>query len=254
MPLSIAQWHDRFRQQARWTEALRAHFFSREEIRRARRILEVGCGTGAVSASVARDFPRASVAGVDLDIPRLRFARSQVPACAYAAGDGRRLPFPAQAFDLVYCHYLLLWIPSPEQALREMVRVALPGGWVAALAEPDHTARKDSPPPLDELGKLQTDALRRQGADPALGRRLADLFADAGLIVEETGCLESSGVIGGEAEEDLVLEWQIAKEDIGTMVADSEWQRFRRADSDARQRGDRVLFVPTYYCLGRRKN
>ncbi len=254
MPLSIEQWHDRFQQQARWTEALRAHFFSREEIRRARRILEVGCGTGAVSASVARDFPRASVAGVDLDIPRLRFARALDPASAYAVGDGRRLPFPTRSFDLVYCHYLLLWIPSPADALREMARVARPGGWVAALAEPDHTARKDFPPPLEELGKLQTDALRRQGADPALGRSLTDLFADAGLIVEETGILESNGLPGGQTEEDSEREWQIVKEDIGTAVAESEWKRFRRTDSDARRRGDRVLFVPTYYCLGRRKN
>jgi SAM-dependent methyltransferase len=156
----------------------------------------------------------------------------------------------------VYFHYLLLWIPSPEQALREMARVARPGGWVAALAEPDHTARKDSPPPLDELGKLQTDALRRQGADPALGRRLADLFADAGLIVAETGMLESNGLHGGQTDEEVEveMEWRIAKDDIGAAVADSEWQKFRRADSDARRRGERVLFVPTYYCLGRRKN
>jgi ubiquinone/menaquinone biosynthesis C-methylase UbiE len=254
MSLSIENWHERFRQQARWTSSLRAHFFSREDIRRAQRILEVGCGTGAVSSSVARDFPRASVAGVDLDIPRLRFARSYDPACAYAAGDGRELPFPARSFDLVFCHYLLLWIPSPVQALREMARVARPGGWVIALAEPDYSTRIDSPPPLESLGRLQTEALRRQGADPTLGRRLASLFAEAGLSVEETGILGSRDLHGVQMDEDSELEWRVLKEDIGPEATNSEWETFRRADSDARRRGDRILFVPTFYCFALRKN
>jgi ubiquinone/menaquinone biosynthesis C-methylase UbiE len=254
MPLSVDNWHERFRQQARWTESLRTHFFSRGDIRRARRILEVGCGTGAVSETVARDFPQASVAGVDVDLPRLRFARSHDPACAYAAADGRKLPFPARAFDLVLCHYLLMWIPSPAAALREMARVARPGGWVIALAEPDYGARIDFPPPLDELGRLQTEALRRQGADPILGRRLAGLLADAGLSVEETGILESRELPAGNPEEDSDLEWRILREDIGAKAADSEWETFRRADSESRRRGDRVLFVPTFFCLARKKD
>jgi ubiquinone/menaquinone biosynthesis C-methylase UbiE len=254
MPLSIEDWHDRFCQQARWTESLRAHFLSRMDLGRLRRILEVGCGTGAVCASVARELPSAKVAGVDLNIRRLEFARSHDPACAYAAGDGTQLPFPARTFDLVFCHYLLLWIPSPAQALREMARVVRPGGWVIALAEPDHSARIDYPPPLDELGRLQTDALRRQDADPALGRRLASLFTDAGLNVEETGILGSQDIHSGRPDEDSELEWRILKEDVGPAVTSSGWERFRKADSAALARGERVLFVPTFYCFARQKN
>ena len=118
----------------------------------------------------------ARVIGLDIDIARLGFARSHDPASAYVAGNGVQLPFPPGAFDLVLCHYLLLWIPSPVDALREMARVAIPGGWVIALAEPDHSARIDYPSPLEELGAAQTAALTRQGADPALGRRLAELI------------------------------------------------------------------------------
>jgi ubiquinone/menaquinone biosynthesis C-methylase UbiE len=254
MSLFIQEWHERFRQQARWTESLRAHFFFREDVRRSQRILEVGCGTGAVSSAVARDFPKASVAGVDIDRQRLNFARSHDPACAYAAGDGRQLPFPARAFDLVFCHFLLLWIPSPAQALREMARVVRPGGWVIALAEPDHAARIDFPPPLESLGKVQTEALRRQGADPALGRRLASLFADAGLSVEETGILGSQDLRSRRPDEDSDLEWRILEEDVGPALASSEWETFRRIDSDARRRGERVLFVPTFYCFALRKD
>lgn len=253
MPLSMDDWHNRFCQQACWTESLRAHFFSRKDLGRLRRILEVGCGTGAVSASVARELPSAKVIGVDLNIRRLEFARSHAPASAFAAGDGKQLPFPPRAFDLVLCHYLLLWIPSPLLALREMARVVRPGGWVIALAEPDHTARIDFPPPLDELGRLQMEALRRQGADPALGRRLASLFADAGLSVEETGILGSQDIHSVRPDEDSELEWRILKEDVGPAVTSSEWERFRKADSAARNRRERILFVPTFYCFALRK-
>ncbi len=254
MPLSIEEWHNRFCQQARWTESLRAHFFSRMDLGRLDRILEVGCGTGALSAALARDHPAAKVSGVDLDIRRLEFARSHDPACAYAAGDARRLPFPARAFDAVLCHFLLLWIPSPAAAVREMARVVRPGGWVIALAEPDHTARIDFPLPLERLGGLQTDALRRQGADPTLGRRLAELFANSGLSVEETGILGAQVIPAEPSGGDSELEWRILKEDIGPRVSESEWETFRKANSVSRERGARVLFVPTFYCFGRRRD
>jgi ubiquinone/menaquinone biosynthesis C-methylase UbiE len=254
MPLSIEDWHNRFCQQACWTESLRTHFFSRKDIGRLQRILEVGCGTGAVSSSVARELPSAKVSGVDMNIRRLEFARSHDPASAYAAGDGKQLPFPARAFDLVLCHFLLLWIPSPMLALREMARVVRPGGWVIALAEPDHSARIDYPPPLEELGAAQTAALERQGADPALGRRLAELFAAAGLSIEETGILGSQDNHSEQTGEDSELEWKVLKEDIGQEISESDWEKFRQADMGARRRGERILFIPTFYCFARQKN
>jgi SAM-dependent methyltransferase len=253
MPLSVEEWHNRFCQQARWTEPLRAHFFFRRNLGNPHRILEVGCGTGAVSASIAREQPSAKVAGLDLDLPRLQFARSHDSACVYAAGDARRLPFPAGAFDIVLCHFLLLWIPSPVKALREMARVARPGGWVLALAEPDYTARIDSPATLEPLGAAQTEALRRQGADVSLGRHLAEVFAEAGLGVVETGVLASPEAAGKQNDADSELEWKILKEDTGRSFSESEWEKFRRADSAARRRGERILYVPTYYCFARRE-
>ncbi len=248
MPLSIEEWHARFCQQARWTESLRAHFFSRRDLGNPHRILEVGCGTGAVSASIAREQPSAKVAGVDLDFPRLRFARSRDTACAYAAGDAQRLPFPAGAFDIVLCHFLLLWIPSPVLALREMARVARPGGWVAALAEPDHTARIDSPAALEPLGAAQTEALRRQGADVSLGRRLAEVFAQAGLAVVETGVLTSPDGAGNQSDADSELEWKILKEDVGRSFSESEWGKFRRAEFRRTPAG-RTRFVCSHLLL-----
>jgi len=252
MPLSNEEWHNRFCQQARWTEPLRAHFFNRKDVGGLERILEVGCGTGAISSAIARERSSAKITGVDVDIHRLEFARSHDPNCAYLAGDGTWLPFATGAFDLVLCHFLLLWIPSPARALREMARVARPGGWVIALAEPDYTGRIDYPHALGKLGAAQTAALARQGADPGFGRRLVDVFTESGLTVVESGVLRSQDSSAEPTGGDSDLEWKILREDIGAGFSEPEWVEFRKADSDARRIGDRVLFVPTFYCFARR--
>jgi SAM-dependent methyltransferase len=252
MSLSIEQWHGRYCEQARWTESLRAHFFSRPEIRRSGRILEVGCGTGAVSSSVALEIPTAKITGVDIDLPRLNFARSHDPAGMYAAGDGKRLPFPDRAFDLVFCHYLLLWVPSPEQVLREMARAVRPEGWVIALAEPDYSARIDYPPPLDELGGLQRRALRSQGADPDIGRKVATLFHECGLQIIETGILGARWTFPAD-QSSRQSEWDVLRSDLQGTISEERLEAFHRADQAAYQDGTRVLFLPTFYCLGYRK-
>jgi SAM-dependent methyltransferase len=252
MSLSIEQWHSRFCEQARWTEALRAHIFSQAEIRRSRRILEVGCGTGAVTTSVTREIPTAKVFGVDIDPSRLSFARLHDRASAYAAGDGKRLPFPDRSMDLVVCHYLLLWVPSPEQALREMARVVRTEGWVVALAEPDYSARIDYPESLVELGRLQRQALLRQGANPDIGREVAPLFHACGLQIIETGILGARWAFPAD-ESAQKSEWDVLRSDLQGTVPAKRLEAFRRADQAAYRDGTRILFLPTFYCLGRRK-
>lgn len=252
MTLTLEDWHRRYRLQARWTESVRSHIFSRAEIRRARMILEVGCGTGAVAAAVGREYPSVRVVGLDIDPARLVFARAHNRTPGYAGGDALRLPFRDGVFDLTFCHYLLLWISKPDAALREMARVTRRGGWVAALAEPDYGARIDYPPPLDEFGRRQTESLRRQGADPEFGRRLAGLLAESGVRVKDSGILGSQPgpgrPDGGEAES----ETRILFEDLGDEFSDSERRRFAEADRAARESGRRVLFVPTFFAAGTR--
>ncbi len=219
MTLTLDDWHERFLQQAAWTESLRAQLFARAGIRDARRILEVGCGTGAVCASAAREYPSADFFGVDIDLARLRFARAHGRDCRYAHGDALHLPFPNGAFDLTYCHYLLLWLGDPDQALREMVRVTRRGGWVAALAEPDYGGRIDYPPELAATGRMQAESLRRQGADPEIGRKLAGLLHSSGVRVETSGVLGADLPSGGEESKDAELEFKILMEDLGEKVS-----------------------------------
>jgi SAM-dependent methyltransferase len=92
------------------------------------RILQVQCGDGDGALFLAREFPRASVRGVDADEEAIRRAAARVGLdpegrVAFKAGGPRRLPFPDDLFDLVA---LLDAEPPP----REVARVLRPGGYL----------------------------------------------------------------------------------------------------------------------------
>jgi ubiquinone/menaquinone biosynthesis C-methylase UbiE len=90
------------------------------------RILDIGCGTGAGTLFLAREFPRASVRGIDLSEEMIREARSKVGLdpegrIAFKVADAADLPYEDESFDLV----AQLNMPP---FFEEMVRVLRPGG------------------------------------------------------------------------------------------------------------------------------
>lgn len=239
-------WHARYQQQAGWTRHLRAYLCERAGLRTARRALEVGCGTGAILAPLQTS---AAVHGLDLEPAALTECRVHAPSVFLTRADAHALPYAARTFDLTFCHFLLLWVSDPLQALREMKRVTRRGGHVLALAEPDYRARVDQPEELAVLGRLQRESLRRQGADPDLGGRLAALFAEAGIEIIETGALaaaESAPPTPGERE----LEWAALEADLAGSLPEEEVRRLKALDERAWARGERLLHVPTYFAWG----
>jgi len=254
-------WHSRFLQQATWTRDLRVYLFERSGLTRARRVLEVGCGTGAILS----DLPTPAVVhGLDLEPVRLAEARVHVPSAAFVCGNALALPYPSRAFDITFCHFLLLWVRDPLLALLEMKRVTRPGGAVLALAEPDYDSRVDKPDALAPLGHWQAESLRRQGADPGLGSRLAALFRQAGIRPIETGTLRGSpgsiclanrtGRGGGErlpAPAEREMEWAVLETDLADWVPAQEIRRMKLLDEQAWERGERLLQVPTYFAWGK---
>lgn len=246
--MSLADWHRRYRQQSEWTRAVRQHLFTQGGLPPDAQVLEVGCGTGAVLGRMVAETSY-QLTGIDLDRPSLVFAQRLPPQLnALAQGDGRRLPFRDACFDAVYCHYLLLWVADPVRVLQEMRRVTRPGGAVIALAEPDHAARIDAPPPLDSLGHLQTAALAAQGADTQMGRKLAQCFRQAGLAEIRSGLLGAEWTAPGQAPDPL--EWQTLQTDLASNLSAAELARYQALDQTAWGHGTRVLFIPTFYALG----
>ena len=239
-------WHDRYTQQARWTEDLRKYLFEKAGLTGAQRILEAGCGTGAVLSSI--NIP-AAMYGLDISAGALSEARIHVPGAKLVRGDALALPYPDSTFDITFCHFLLLWVSDPLQAVREMARVTRPGGSVLALAEPDHSRRVDKPESLAPLGRLQAEALRRQGADPSFGARLADTFIRAGIELIEAGTLQKSE--GESARREREIEWAVLEADLAGLVPGAELNKLKRLDEKAWADGERVLYVPTYFAWGR---
>jgi len=239
-------WQARYRQQVGWTQNLRRYALDKIGLSVSARLLEAGCAGGALLGALRADgFARLS--GIDLDFAALQLLPEGIPA---ACADGQRLPFRTGSFDACLCHFYLLWVRDPRLALRELRRVTRPGGWLLALAEPHYPARVDRPPSLKKLGRLQTRALRAQGAHVDMGARLLRLFHKLGLQQVESGVLqplEPESLSARERE----LEWAVLAADLEDRLPPAELERLRRLDQSAWRAGERVLHVPLHYALGR---
>jgi SAM-dependent methyltransferase len=248
MTLTPQEWHQRFRQQVRWTQELRTHLLPRAGLAYAQRLLEIGCGTGALLEDMQTAFSGA-LFGLDIAAPHLGQAHRHAPHANLTQADAHYLPYPTGIFDLAVCHFLLLWVTDPAQTVSEMARVTRPGGAVLALAEPDYGGRIDYPEELSKIGAWQTAALQRQGADPFVGRRLATLLVGAGLQDVE------AGVLGGRwtdppSSAELALEWKVLQEDLIATPEAGQLPGLRALDEAAWARRERVLYVPTFYAIG----
>lgn len=239
-------------QQAKWTQDLRHHLYSQINFGLARRVLEVGCGTGAVLAELTMQT-HGDIFGLDISANYLNLAARNLPGIALILGDAHALPCSAGDFDISLCHFLLLWVSDPIEVVSEMARVTQPGGFVLALAEPDYGGRIDFPSELGVLGDWQQAALRQQGADPLLGRRLRAIFQHAGLTDVE------AGVLGGQwsgipTPEDWEMEWNVLEDDLigaSNVLVTPELTRLQQLYKSSWEQGERVLFVPTFYAWGR---
>lgn len=243
--IELMDWHSRYTQQAAWTRELRAYLLDKALVTRAQRVLEVGCGTGAILGELVTP---ASLCGLDIDPVALNECKTHAPRATLARGNGLFLPFADQAFDIVYCHYFLLWVGNPLQAILEMKRVTRQHGHILALAEPDYSNRMDKPDELIELGRWQTESLRDQGADPGFGSRLAETFFQAGIHINETGTIQDLNK--EPSAEERKMEWAVIESDLAGNIPDAEIQKMKQLDEQAWERGERVLHVPTYFAWG----
>lgn len=201
-------WHQRYLQQAEWTRSLRHHLYRRLEIARCQRILEVGCGTGAIAEDLA-ERTTAEVHGLDVDRSAMALLRGRLRGrgVCLAAGDAEALPYPDGSFDLIATHYFWLWARDPGQAARECRRVLKSGGYLAALAEPDYSRRIDVPNGDPSIGEFLSQDLKERGGDPEIGARLRDIFIQAGFATE-VGMLD--GEVGQEAQPEIFRqEWEL---------------------------------------------
>ena len=147
------------------------------------RILDAGCGSGALSRLLASHHPAAQVVGVDQN-PRFvafateRAATDHLPNLSFESGDVRKLPFAPANFDVICSHNVLFFIADPEAALREFRRVIRPGGQIiVALRHRTLLANAPEDPNLQRRLERVVFSL----ADVLLARRLPLMLRDAGF-------------------------------------------------------------------------
>ncbi len=247
--LSAHDWHTRYTQQAGWTRAMRHYIFRRLDLNIGKRVLELGCGTGAITTDLSGTVD-ADVYGLDINYNFLELGHSVDRQTRYTCADANHLPFASDSFDAVVCHFFLLWIRDIPALFREIRRIIKTGGSIAALAEPDYGGRIDFPDSLYELGQWEAIALGSQGANPNIGRRLMAEFVSAGFEQVETG------LMGGQWKPSFDKsafdqEWKIIESDLTVMVSPARLQALRRMDEVAYRKGERILYVPTFFALGK---
>lgn len=169
---------------ARQREMLKS-YLSEIEFPEKALVLEIGCGTGAVTRALAQ-WPRVERAvGVDPSATFIAKAASLSTGLAnvsFQAADGRALPFHAGSFHVVVLHTTLCHVPEPQELLSEAERVLRANGWLA-IFDGDYATATVSRSEDDPLNAC-VEAFRSGFIhDPWLVRRLPSLIAAAGLRV-----------------------------------------------------------------------
>jgi len=126
-----------FQAQAIWPQE--QALFARYGLSGAIRVLDLGCGTGEITARLARLYPQAQLIGVDILEGNLALARRDNAGddgrIQYECGDAFALHFPDAQFDLVVCRHMSQAVPNFGLVLDEITRVLKPGGWLHLLSE-----------------------------------------------------------------------------------------------------------------------
>lgn len=118
----------------RWSRPVAEAFLHWLEVPAGGDWLDVGCGTGALTATVLAVAEPAQVVGVDTSEEFLTTARNRIvdPRSSLRAGDAQSLPLPDRRFDAVVSGLALNFVPDPRRAAAEFARVSALGGVAAA--------------------------------------------------------------------------------------------------------------------------
>lgn len=149
------------------------------------RVLDVACGTGAVARAAATAAgPTGRVTGVDLNAGMLEVARRTAPEIDWVQADAAALDFEDDMFDVVICQSALMFFPDPAAAIREMARVAKPGGKVILQTWGPSTGYEMLADVFDQVASPDAAAIIRAPFGIPEMATVQHLAAEAGLSIE----------------------------------------------------------------------
>ena len=177
--------YDRF--MGRYSVPLAPQLAALAAVATGQRVLDVGCGPGALTTELCRRLGPAAVTAVDPSEPFVAAARERHPEVSVERASAEQLPFPDRTFDAALAQLVVHFMADPVTGLREMARVTREQGVVAACVW-DHGGGQG---PLslywDAVRELDRDVEDESELAGARAGHLAELLEAAGLHeIEET--------------------------------------------------------------------
>jgi SAM-dependent methyltransferase len=165
----------------RYSDVLAPRFAAAAGVEAGQRVLDVGCGPGALSIVLAGIVGAESLAGVDPSEPFVEATRRRVPGADIRVGPAESLPFEDGTFDRALAQLVYHFVSDPAQSAAEMARVTKPGGRIAACVwdmTGGMTLLRNYWEAAREVDPATEGEDKRFGGMPG---QLADLFREAGL-------------------------------------------------------------------------
>lgn len=153
-------------------------------------VLDVGCGPGSITVGLAAAVAPGRTVGIDASAEVLDTARETATAAGvpvtFQVADVMALPFADGSFDVVHAHQVLQHLGDPVGALRELRRVARPGG-LLAVRDVDYSAITWHPASegMTRWRETYLTIARGGGGEPDAGRRLLEWVLAAGIPGED---------------------------------------------------------------------
>ncbi|HEY1093369.1 MAG TPA: class I SAM-dependent methyltransferase [Glycomyces sp.] len=191
-----------------WRTAENSAAYLLAELRPDSTILDIGCGPGTISADFAALVPDGHVTAVDYAPAIVDQAAKEAESrglanMTFGVADVHELQYEDDTFDVVHAHQVLQHVGDPVQALREMRRVAKPGGVVAAR-DSDYRAFTWFPASqgLSDWLDLYEEVARAGGGEPDAGRHLKAWALRAGFDETSVKATSTTWTFSDEQERD----------------------------------------------------
>lgn len=177
--------YDRF--MGRYSVLLAGQLCDQAGIAAGQRVLDVGCGPGALTGELVARLGPSAVSAVDPSPPFVEAASERHPDVGVQRAPAEQLPFPDATFDAALAQLVVNFMSDPAAGIAEMRRVTRPGGVLAACVW-DHAGGRGPLSPLwDAARELDPDVEDESDLAGAREGGLASLFTAAGLRdVEES--------------------------------------------------------------------